>query len=122
MGACFFGRGRPAMLATAFGGAAAFLTAYFNRPADITLEHSRALLLAAGSLLISLPHTIIWMVPVYKGLSDEKYAGTEVQAKERWDGLMKRFYAGNSIRLLLFATAYALGIYGLAASHITSVL
>ncbi|KAJ7618311.1 hypothetical protein DFH06DRAFT_1479000 [Mycena polygramma] len=118
----FSGRGRPAFITTAVGGAAAFLTAYFTRPSDTSLIQSRALLGAAGALLIAVPHTIIWMLPVYKALGDEKYAGTEVQAKERWDGLMKRFYAGNRIRLLLYGTAYALGICGLTASKVTSVL
>ncbi|KAJ7452969.1 hypothetical protein B0H11DRAFT_2326757 [Mycena galericulata] len=121
-GHMFLARGRPAFIATALGGAAAFFTAYYNRPSDISLEHSRALLFAAGSLLIAIPHTVIWMVPIYKGLGDVKYSGTEVQAKERWTGLMKRFYFGNSVRLLLFATSYALGIYGLASSKVSSVL
>jgi hypothetical protein len=49
----FFSRGRPAFIGTAIGGGAAFLVAYFNRPADISLAHSRALLAAAGSLLLA---------------------------------------------------------------------
>ncbi|KAJ6529824.1 hypothetical protein B0H19DRAFT_1242783 [Mycena capillaripes] len=121
-GHMFHARGRPAFIGTTIGGAAAFLIAYFNRPVDTSILQSRALLVAAGSLLIAIPHTVIWMVPIYKKLGDEKYSGSDVQAKERWDGLMKRFYAGNSIRLLLYGTAYALGIYGLAASQVTSIL
>ncbi|KAJ7100430.1 hypothetical protein C8R44DRAFT_859343 [Mycena epipterygia] len=121
-GHMFSGRGRPAFIATTLGGAAAFFTAYANRPDDISLEHSRALLGAAGTLLLAIPHTVIWMVPVYHELSDSKFSGTEVQAKERWDGLMKRFHSGNSIRLLLFATAYALGVYGLSSSKVTSLV
>ncbi|KAJ7353036.1 hypothetical protein DFH08DRAFT_855825 [Mycena albidolilacea] len=121
-GRMFFARGRPAFAGTALGGAAAFLTAYFNRPSDISPEHSRALLGAAGALLIAVPHTIISMVPIYKALADTTYSGTEVQAKERWNGLMKRFYTGNSVRLLLYATAYALGTYGLAVSQVTTIL
>jgi hypothetical protein len=35
---------------------------------------------------------------------------------------MKRFYTGNSVRLLLYATAYALGTYGLAVSRVTTIL
>ncbi|KAJ6622075.1 hypothetical protein B0H10DRAFT_2432007 [Mycena sp. CBHHK59/15] len=119
-GRAFFGRGRPVFIGTAFGGAGAYLLAYLNRPSDISLEHSRALLAAAATLVVAVPHTVIWMLPIYKGLANEKYSGTEVEAKERWNGLMKRFYGGNSIRLVLYATAYALGIYGLAASHVTS--
>ncbi|KAJ7833888.1 hypothetical protein B0H14DRAFT_2800007 [Mycena olivaceomarginata] len=95
-------------------GAAAFLTAYFYRPSDISPEHSRALLGAAGALLIAVPHTIISMVPIYKALADTTYSGTEVQAKA--------IYTGNSVRLLLYATAYALGTYGLAVSRVTTIL
>ncbi|KAJ7456116.1 hypothetical protein FB451DRAFT_1512483 [Mycena latifolia] len=126
-GHMFSGRGRPTFAISTLGGAAAFLAAYFTRPADISADHTRALLGAAGALILAVPHTVIWMVPVYKGLADVKYSGTEVQAKangveERWNGLMARFYFGNSIRLLFFATAYALGIYGLASSQVSSVL
>jgi hypothetical protein len=80
-GHMFSGRGRPAFAITTLGGAAAFFTAYFNRPADISVDHSRMLLVAAGSLLIAIPHTIIWMVPIYKALSDVKYSGTEVESR-----------------------------------------
>ncbi|KAJ7447464.1 hypothetical protein FB451DRAFT_1375639 [Mycena latifolia] len=117
----FHGRGWPSFAISTFGGAAAFLTAYLTRPADISADHSRALLGAAGALIIAVPHTLIWMVPVYKGLADVKYSGTELQAKERWDGLMARMYFGNSVRLLFLAMAYALGVYGVASSQVTSV-
>ncbi|KAJ7840788.1 hypothetical protein B0H13DRAFT_2287014 [Mycena leptocephala] len=65
----FFSRGRPAFIGTAIGGGAAFLVAYFNRPADISQAHSRALLAAAGSLLLAVPHTVIWVLPIYKELA-----------------------------------------------------
>ncbi|KAJ7779430.1 hypothetical protein DFH07DRAFT_795025 [Mycena maculata] len=137
-GHLFFARGRPVFIVTALGGGAAFLAAYFTRPEDTSVLHSRALLAAAGSLLIAVPHTIVWMVPVYKALADVNVSGTEVQLKgkqtisstviladgriERWEGLMRRFYIGNSIRLLFYATAYALGLYGLASAKIISVV
>ncbi|KAF7360695.1 hypothetical protein MVEN_00801300 [Mycena venus] len=118
----FFVRGRRAFIGSAFGGAAAFLVAYFNRPADIALEHSRALLGAAGALLLAVLQTAIWMLPIYKALGDETHAGTEVQAKERWDSLMKRFYRGNFVRVVLYTVAYALGIYGLASSRVAALV
>ncbi|KAJ7602682.1 hypothetical protein B0H17DRAFT_1154927 [Mycena rosella] len=121
-GHMFSVRGRPAFLVTALGGAAAFFTAYYTRPADISVEHSRALLAAAGALIVAVPHTVLAMVPVYHALSDAKYSGTDAQAKVRWDGLIARYYRGNSLRVLLFATAYALGTYGLASSHVTGLL
>ncbi|KAJ7633721.1 hypothetical protein B0H17DRAFT_1217484 [Mycena rosella] len=65
-GHMFSVRGRPAFLVTALGGAAAFFTAYYTRPADISVEHSRALLAAAGALIVAVPHTVLAMVPVYK--------------------------------------------------------
>ncbi|KAJ6549579.1 hypothetical protein DFH09DRAFT_1366789 [Mycena vulgaris] len=120
-GHMFHGRGRPAFALTALGGAAAFITAYYSRPANISVEQSRALLVAAGSLLIAVPHTIIWMVPIYSALGDVKYSGTEVESKVRWDKLMRSFHTGNSIRVLLYAAAYGLGIYSLASSQVTSV-
>ncbi|KAJ7864451.1 hypothetical protein B0H14DRAFT_3443504 [Mycena olivaceomarginata] len=114
----FHVRGKRAFIGSSLGGAAAFLVAYFNRPADISLEHSRTLIAAATALLVTVPQTVIWMLPIYKALGDETYAGTEAQAKERWAGLMKRFYRGNSIRVLLYTTAYVLGIYSLASSKV----
>ncbi|KAK7044413.1 hypothetical protein R3P38DRAFT_2878625 [Favolaschia claudopus] len=118
----FLTRGRRAFLAGSLGAAAAFLTAYFNRPADISLEHSRALLGAAGLLIAAVPHTIIWMVPVYKQLGNGAYKGTEEQTKERWQTLMSRFYRGNSIRVAIFLAAYSLGIYGLTSSKVTHLV
>ncbi|KAJ7670086.1 hypothetical protein DFH06DRAFT_1321103 [Mycena polygramma] len=110
------GNGRLVFLGSSLGGALAFLVAYFARPADISLSQSRALLGAATALVIAVPHTMIWMLPIYKALGDDRYSGNEAQFHERWEGLMKRFHTGNSIRLMLYATACAVGLYGLAAS------
>ncbi|KAJ7108940.1 hypothetical protein C8R43DRAFT_184354 [Mycena crocata] len=122
----FLYRGKRAFLTTTLGGVAAFLLAYRTRPADISLDHARALLGAAGALFLAIPHTAIWMVPIYKELADKGvYAkngsGSGVE-KERWNGIMKRFYGGNNLRVFLFGTAYALGLYALASSKVTSVL
>ncbi|KAJ6472941.1 hypothetical protein C8R47DRAFT_1076837 [Mycena vitilis] len=96
------GNGRLVFLGSSLGGAVAFFTAYFARPAHIQLSQSRALLAAAAALILAVPHTMIWMLPIYKALGDEKYSGTEAQTQERWDGLMERFKTGNSIRLMLY--------------------
>ncbi|KAJ7676546.1 hypothetical protein DFH06DRAFT_1317179 [Mycena polygramma] len=53
---------------TALGGAAAFLAAYFDRPANIPFGQSRALLAAATALFGAVLHTAVWMVPVYTAL------------------------------------------------------
>ncbi|KAF8189445.1 hypothetical protein K438DRAFT_945669 [Mycena galopus ATCC 62051] len=123
----FLVRGRRAFITTAFGGAAAFLVAYFNRPADIALGHEYALLGAAGALALAVPHTVVWVLPIYKALGDESvYAGTgavtEAQARERWAKLMDRFYRGNFVRVMFYSVAYALGIYGLASARVTGLV
>ncbi|KAF7360672.1 hypothetical protein MVEN_00798900 [Mycena venus] len=56
---------------------------------------SRALLGAAGALLLAVPQTAIWMLPIYKALGEETYAGTEGQTK---------------------------GIYGLASSSVAALV
>ncbi|KAJ6502843.1 hypothetical protein C8R47DRAFT_1251650 [Mycena vitilis] len=117
-GCLITGSGRQVFLTTGLGGAAAFLTAYLTRPAHIPVGQGSALLAAATALVGAVVHTAVWMVPIYSALGDQADFGTEAQTQERWAGLMKRFQRGNLIRLTLFATAHALGIYGLAVSRV----
>lgn len=74
----FFKNGRPAFIGSVFIGVAGFTTAYLNRPSDISNEHSKALLVGIAALVVALPHTILSMVPVYKGITTIDVAAADV--------------------------------------------
>ncbi|KAG9015184.1 hypothetical protein FRB94_004303 [Tulasnella sp. JGI-2019a] len=117
IGPSFFGMGRPAFLASVALTAGGYLTAYFTGPNTTPIEHSRLLLLGAGTTIVALLHTRAFMVPLYKRIGDSSSLVGE-GAEARWAGLVKRFYRGNSLRVSLFLLAYGCGVYGLAKTII----
>lgn len=51
-------------------GVLGLLVAYTHRPADISVSHSRAIIAAGVSLAVSIPHTLLFVVPIYNDLAN----------------------------------------------------
>lgn len=123
------------MLGSVALGIVGFATAYANRPVNISVEHTRAIIIGAAALLVSVPHTVVAMLPIYKDLGavadlpedQQKCASlfhkvqTFLDSKitsppARYATHLKRYFFGNGIRLGLFGISYLAGLYGLASS------
>lgn len=63
-------RGKPSMIGSVALGVVGLIVAYTHRPANISVSHSRAIVTAGVALAVSIPHTLIFVVPIYNDLAN----------------------------------------------------
>lgn len=63
-------RGKPSMIGSVALGVIGLIVAYIHRPADISVSHSRAIVAAGVALAASIPHTLLFVVPIYNDLAN----------------------------------------------------